>query len=184
MNKILPLRNFLKESDSDETRMGCVMIFADVPDWDKLVRRIVKEKDIYDPAEEPGEYGYEDKPHITVAYGIHHDEVLDESAIYTKIKAMNKMKFTIKDIGVFENDDKPFDVVKFDIKPTKTLLKHREEFLEFPNTQTFTEYHPHMTIAYVKAGEGKKYKRILPKGIKFTFDRGVYSDPDYRQKLF
>ena len=181
MDKFIPLRVFLNES-KEEDRFGCVMLFAEIPDWSKLVRRIVREEDLYDPSSESGEYGYEEKPHITLIYGIHHDEIIDENNIFKLIKEIPCMKISVKEIGIFENEK--FDVVKFDITPTKTLLKHREEFLELQNTQTYKDYHPHMTIAYVKKGEGKKYKRIFPKALKFEFDRGVYSDPDYRKNYF
>jgi len=183
INKFLPLKKFLNEG-SDDPRMGCVMLFADIPDWNKLTHRIVREEDIYDPTDEPGEYGYEESPHITVIYGIHHDEVLDDSIIYRKIQQIPIIKTTIKEIGVFENADKPYDVVKFDINPTKTLLDARQEFLELPNTQSFPEYHPHMTIAYVRAGEGRKYRKLLKTPIKISFKKGVYSDPDYRKSYF
>lgn len=185
MNEFLPLKIFINESKKDP-RYGCVMLFADIPDWDKLVRRVVKEKDLYDPVDEPGEYGYEDSPHITVIYGLHHDEIVDESLIYNIIKEIPCLKFTIKEIGVFDNsdNDKPFDVVKFNITPSKSLLKFRDKFLQLPNTQNFPDYNPHMTIAYVKKGEGKKYRRILKKPIKIVFDKGVYSDPNYKKSYF
>ena len=184
MNKFIPLRQFLNEGDSSDKNFGCVMLFADIPDWDELTHRIVREKDVYDPETEPEEYGYEKKPHITLIYGIHHDEILDEGNIFKMIKDIPTLKFSVKEIGVFENDDKPYDVVKFDIDPTKTLTNAREKFLELPNTQTFPDYHPHMTIAYVKKGKGKKYRRILKKSLKFQFDKGVYSDPKYRKNYF
>lgn len=184
MNNFESIQKFLNENQSEDKRYGCVMLFADVPDWDKLTHRIVKEEDIYDPVDEPGEYGYEEKPHITVIYGLHHDEILDESTIHKLIQEMPEIKASVKEIGVFESEDKPYDVVKFDIKPTKTLTNYREKFLEFPNTQSFPEYHPHMTIAYVNKGQGKKHKRILKKPLKFKFTKGVYSDPDYRKSYF
>lgn len=184
MNKFESLAIHLNENESRDNNYGCVMLFCDIPDWEKLTHRIVKEEDLYDSVEEPGEYGYEDKPHITVIYGLHHDEILDESVIYNIIKEMPELKVSVKEIGVFENDDKPFDVVKFDINPTKALLKYRDEFLELPNTQTFPEYNPHMTIAYVQKGKGKKHRRILKEPLKFKFTKGVYSDPKYRKSYF
>ena len=86
MNNFESIQRFLNENQSKDNRYGCVMLFADVPDWDKLTHRIVKEDDVYDPADEPGEYGYEEKPHITIIYGLHHDEILDESTIHKRIQ--------------------------------------------------------------------------------------------------
>ena len=45
----------------------------------------------------------------------------------------------------------------------------------FENTQTFPEYHPHMTLAYVKPGTGKKYVSNLDEPFEVTFTKGVYS---------
>ena len=184
MEEFVSIRNYINENQSQENRYGCVMLFANVPDWDKLVKRIVKEEDVYDDPQEPGEYGYEENPHITVIYGLHHDEIVDQGVVYNIIQETPSITSSIKEIDIFENDDRPYDVVKFNIKPTQTLLNKRDEFLEMPNTQTFPEYHPHCTIAYVKKGEGKKYKRLLKDPIKIKFDKGVYSDPDYRKSYF
>ena len=53
----------------------------------------------------------------------------------------------------------------------------------FPNTQTFKDYHPHITIAYVKKGEGKKYVQKV-KTFETTFNESVYSGPDGKKKKF
>jgi hypothetical protein len=95
MNNFETIQRFLNEEEKSPN-YGCVMLFAEVPDWEKLTHRIVKEKDVYDPADEPGEFGYEDKPHITVIYGLHHDEILDESTIYNVIKDMPEIKASVK----------------------------------------------------------------------------------------
>lgn len=185
MNNFLGLKNFLVEEEKPP-KYGCVMLFADIPDWNKLVRRVIKEKDLYDPIEEPGEYGYENNPHITIIYGLHEDEILDKSTIYNIIQEIPEMTISVKEIGVFDNtkSDKPYDVIKFDVDPTKTLLKFRDKFLELPNTQSFKEYHPHMTIGYVRKGEGSKHKRILKTPLKFKFSKGVFSDSNYRKSYF
>jgi 2'-5' RNA ligase len=178
--KFIPLSYFINEAEDIEPRYGCVMLFAKIPDWNKLIHRLVRVEDIYD--DETGDYGFEEDPHITLLYGIHDDKLIDKSIIYNKIENISEMKIIVKEINIFSNDDSPYDVVKFDITPTKKLLSLRKEFEEdLPNTQSFPDYHPHVTIAYVKKGKGNKYKRILKKGIKFTFDRGVYSTPDYRK---
>jgi hypothetical protein len=90
-----------------------------------LIRRIVKEEDVY--LEGSDDYGYEEKPHITVAYGIHDNEVIDKSVIYNIFKDMSQITFSVNEIGVFENEN--YDVVKFNINPTKQLLNIREKFL-------------------------------------------------------
>jgi len=181
---IIVRQSLFEDMKPEENKYGCVMLSADIPDWDKLTSRAINEKDIYNDGTD--EYGYEHKPHITVIFGLHDNEIVDKSLIHNIIKDMPQMTFYVNEIGVFENadNDKPFDVVKFDIKPTQQLLNNRDKFLELPNTQTFPDYHPHMTIGYVNKGEGRKHKRILKKPIKFRFNQGVYSEPDYRKTYF
>ncbi len=168
----------------EENKYGCVMLYADVPDWNKLTSRAINENDIYDDGTD--EYGYEEHPHITVIFGLHDNEIIDKSLIHNIIKDIPQMTFSINEIGIFDNSDNenPYDVVKFEIKPTQQLLNFRDKFLELPNTQTYPEYEPHMTLCYVKKGKGKKCKRILKKPIKFRFNQGVYSNPDYRKSYF
>lgn len=187
MNNFISMTDFINEAEDTSPKYGCVMLYADVPDWKKLTHKLVREDDIYlDPTDPESDdwddYGYEEAPHITLLWGIHHNEIIDKGIIYSKIENISAMKFTVKEVNIFSNDDSPYDVVKFDITPTKKLLSLRQEFEEdLPNTQTFPDFHPHMTIAYVKKGLGNKYKRIFKKGLKFTFNKGVYSTPDYRK---
>jgi len=183
MNKIfISYQDFINESQST-TDYGCVMLFADIPDWDKLVRKLVREEDLYNDSS--NDYGFEKNPHITLLYGIHDEEIIDKSIIYSKIENISQLKFTVKEVSIFSNDDSPYDVIKFDITATKALTDLRKEFEEdLPNTQTFPEFHPHMTIAYVKKGESAKYRRIFKKGLKFIFKKGVYSMPGYKKSYF
>ncbi len=162
----------INESKKERDYFGCVMMDATVKDWMKKIKDIVDEEDLYiDP--EDDSYGYNKDPHITIIYGIHEDET-DKDEIIEDIKeTLKPVHSKIKEISIFENDD--FDVVKFDIPVTKQLKKYREHFLEYPNTQTFPDYHPHMTLAYVKPGLGKKYIQKLEKSFDITFDKGVYS---------
>lgn len=177
--------NLFEDLKKPEPKYGCVMLFANVPDWNKLTKRVINENDIFNDGSDQS--GYEDNPHLTVIFGLHHDEIVDKNNIYNIIKDLSEMTFKINEIGVFDNakdDSKLYDVIKFNVKPSPSLLKTRDQFLELPNTQTFPDYEPHMTLCYVKKGEGKKYKRILKKPINFKFKQGVYSEPDGKKNYF
>ena len=49
----------------------------------------------------------------------------------------------------------------------------------FPHTNSFPDYHPHLTIGYLKSGRGKKYVKKL-NGLKFqlTPEYVIYSMPN------
>jgi 2'-5' RNA ligase len=151
---------------------GCVMLEAQLDDWKDQHLDGIDENDVYDDG--TGEYGYEETPHLTLIYGIHEDGV-DPSVIKDVIKD-DIMSFSVivDSIGYFEGDE--FDVVKYEIRESKELKKYRKLFMKsFENTQTYKEYHPHMTLAYVIKGEAAKYKKKLDEPFVVTFTRGVYS---------
>lgn len=172
--KFLSLEEWLNEQKThkDAPKYGCVMMETKIPDWEEFHTAGIDEKDVYiKPLDES--YGLEAQPHVTVVYGIHEDEI-DEETIANVIKEnMKPITVTIEEIDVFEG--KECDVVKYNIPVTPELKKYRSLFLKFPNTQSFPDYHPHMTIAYVKPGTGIKYKRKLRDPFKVTFTKGVYS---------
>lgn len=173
METFQSINEWLNEQKEDEKTYGCVMLEAKVPDWEEMHIGGIDPKDVYTKPYDDS-FGLEKTPHVTVIYGIHEDEI-DPEIIFDVIqKKMEPLTVTIDKIGIFETDD--YDVVKYDVPVVKKLKKFRNLFLKsFPNTQTFPEYHPHVTLAYVKPGEGKKYVKKLEEPFEITFDKGVYS---------
>ena len=103
------------------------------------------------------EKGREDEPHITVLYGIHDDKCLD--AIADMLRTQRPIVCTLRRSSVFEKDD--CDVVKLNVdSPELHRLRDKIEAC-CDNTQTYPYYQPHVTLAYVKKGEGAKYSGIL-----------------------
>jgi len=168
--KFISFKNWLFEKkESKKLEYGCVMLYATVPNWNKYLSLITKE-DIYD--DELHDYGLEKESHCTIFWGIHQNEV-DPEDVKNLIKTFKPMEVTIDKISVFNCDD--YDVVKFEVPVSDELKKYHELVkLAFPNTETFKDYIPHMTIAYVKKGEGKKYAQKV-KPVKIFFDTIVYS---------
>lgn len=164
---------------------GCVMLFLEAPKewWDKIQSEI-DDEDLYTPEGER-EYGREpaDNSHVTILYGLHGD-VADEE-VEERVKQMTAPEVTLKKIGMFDNADKGFDVIKFDIEDEE-LTRMNEMFKELPFTNDYDDYHAHATIAYVKAGTGKKYTRTLSKDEVLTLKptKVVYSKPDGEQKEY
>jgi len=158
---------WLNERKNETLEYGCIMLKANVKDWKEKIS-IVREEDLY---VKENDYGYEKEPHVTVLYGLHDDEVeIDE--LHEELQKMRPFRSTIDTISIFETED--YDVVKFEVPVNEELKKYRERFLKFPNTQTYSEYHPHMTIAYVEKGKGKKYvSKVEPFEVEFR--EAIYS---------
>jgi len=168
------ISSWINEQEKEDPTFGCIMMEPkEIKDWEENHLAGIEEKDVYIKSNEDS-YGKEYQPHITILYGIHEDEI-DPSVVIDMIEQkMKPITAEISEIDVFENDE--YDVVKYNVTVTNELLKYREMFMNsFENTQTFSGYKPHITIAYVKPGLGKKYKRKLNKSFKVEFIKGIYS---------
>lgn len=151
---------------------GCLMMETDIDNWKEYHTAGIDKDDVYIKPHDKS-YRLETQPHVTVVYGFHEDEI-DEETIGSVVKQnMKPITVPVDEVDIFEGDE--YDVVKYNIPVTKELQEYRDLFMKFPNTQSFPEYKPHMTIAYVKPGTGKKYKRKLREPFNVTFTKGVYS---------
>lgn len=168
------LNEWLNEQEErDAPTYGCVMLYTNMRDWEDIHTSGIDPEDVYIKPHDQS-YGIETEPHITVLYGIHEDEAEPEIVENVMKENMEDVTVTISKISIFENEE--YDVVKYDVPPTEQLLEYRKIFEDnFENTQSFPDYHPHMTLAYVKPGEGKKYESELDEPFEVTFTKGVYS---------
>jgi len=173
--------------NAEDKKYGCVMMEAKIPDWDEYHTGGIDEDDVYIKPHDKS-YGLEKQPHVTVIYGIHEDEIDEETIANVIEENLKPLTLRVEEVDIFEG--KEYDVVKYNLPVTEELQAYRDLFLKFPNTQSFPDYHPHMTLAYVKPGEGKKYKRKLREPFEVTFTKGVYSyhdnpdDPeDFKRKV-
>ncbi|HRT03675.1 MAG TPA: 2'-5' RNA ligase family protein [Candidatus Diapherotrites archaeon] len=170
------------KDNSEDVKYGCVMMDAEIDNWDEDHLSIFDKDDIYtDPSD--GSYRLEYNPHVTVVYGIHEDEVDPEDVKNFIKEKMEPLTVKIEEIDIFENPE--YDVVKYNVPINKQLEKYRKLFLQFPNTQNYPEYNPHITLEYLLPGRGFKYKRKIKKPFYVTFTKGVYSwhNPDDPNEL-
>ncbi len=182
--KFISLENWLKEEtvrgkklvdNQQRDFFGCVMMQAKIDNWKEYHTAGIDKEDVYIKPHDKS-YGLEEEPHVTVLFGVHEDEI-DEDTMASVIKGnMKPITLSVDEVDVFEGDE--YDVVKYNLPLTDELQAQRDLFTQFPNTQTFPDYKPHMTIAYVNPGAGKKYKRKLRDPFDVTFTKGVYSYHD------
>ena len=149
---------------------SCVMLYFN-PDAVKDLHSKIDPEDLY--TEEDG-YGLEPESHCTLLYGLHDNEVTPEqiedvlgNKTFTTCKAHN--------LSCFNNPK--YDVLKYDIEGD-SLFDTNEELKQFPFTSDYPDYHPHMTVAYLKPGTGKKYTKISSDiiGQKWESDVFIFSD--------
>jgi hypothetical protein len=111
----------------------------------------IPDKELYiDPKDDS--YGRETEPHITVRYGL----AIDDPALLKDLSSLPPIDAKFGEVSIFENDK--YDVVKVEIKSKSLRSANKKvgDLVDVPG-ETFTDYQPHATIAYVKKGEGKKY---------------------------
>lgn len=112
----------------------------------------IPESEIYTDPSDPS-FGREEQPHITVRYGM---DTVDPKEIAPAFEGMGPIKAKMGKVSIFEDDK--YDVVKVDIESPGLHEANKKigETVKLPG-ETFKDYKPHATIAYVKKGEGKKY---------------------------
>lgn len=171
----------LIESTNSKTEhpYSCVMVYFD----DQPVKNVLNEinpLDLY--VEEPG-FGLETEPHCTLLFGLHEDEVRF-SEIKSVINQFEIPTCRAFNLSLFNNPK--YDILKYDIEGDN-LRDINFELCKFPHTSDFPDYHPHMTIAYLKKGMGDSYvdrlNKIYPE-FNVTPTHNVYSKKDGEKLKF
>lgn len=117
-------------------------------------------------------HGIENEPHITIKYGLHDQKF---APILSKVK-FKPIEFKLTQISLFENEK--FDVLKFDVQSKQLHELNRIISDNFECTDTYPNYHPHSTIAYILPGKGNFYKKIKTSiiGKPFSSNRIMFSN--------
>jgi 2'-5' RNA ligase len=157
---------FIKESSGYE--YGCVMVEVPVSNWNEITSYINPE-DVYTGGDDT--HGIQENPHVTILYGLH-KEVTPEMVKSVFRDFTENINIEVDGIDIFENKD--YDVVKFNVKADGALQELHNRLSEFPNSNSFPDYKPHITIAYVNKGTGKKYikpdyKYVVKNVVKITY---------------
>lgn len=162
MKFITLLKQILLE-DKGKHDYGCVMLYVD--DFTKKMNEIhslIDKDDIYNGQEgDDRSYGLEKDPHVTILYGLHDTVSLED--INEQLNDSSFSTLSIKDVSLFGND---YDVLKFDIGDAKPLIFYNKKLSKLPNSNTFPNYIPHMTIGYLKKGKGQKYVDLIKEKYK------------------
>ena len=103
--------------------------------------------------------GFENSPHVTILYGFDLD--FDFRKLNRFLKNISlPISVSVNNIDIFKcrDPDKNYDVVKMTVKTNKTLSKlHNELKKAFDIETDYSNYSPHITLAYCKSGCGKYY---------------------------
>ena len=161
-----------------EYKYSCLMI--DYPE--AMVKKVkawgkdnISDDVVFTDPEDPS-LGREDHVHTTVNYGLEPDLTLDD--IKEEVE-LGDLKVSLGKIGKFPSDDKKhYDVIKIDVESEdlQRLHKQIEDKIGAPGN-TYPEYKPHVTIAYVEPGSCDDLIGESP----FEGQEFIINDYDYSQ---
>lgn len=169
---MIKLIDILKEAKQTYD-YGCAMLYFEFPQMNKI-HNLIDKNDVY-IQEGDRSYGLEDEPHCTLLYGLHKGVTPEDIKTVTSNYTFSPLR--AYNASLFENPD--YDVLKFDIEG-ENLHEINSDLQQYPFTSTFPDYHPHMTIGYLKPGEGKKYVKklenlefdLLPQYVTYSTPEG------------
>ena len=179
-DKAMSIDEMLTETAEDRPHSyGCLMLEYPIQNWDK-VGKFIDTNDLY---KDQDGFVKKTNPHVIVLHGFHDDVNLDsiQEALYQTNPTAAPIEIHVDDVSCFEGKD--YDVVKFSvISPQLTELN--EALAKLPHTSDFPEYKPHITLAYVKPGKGKKYAKKLKNGMKFNSNNFKFKSANGDKKTF
>lgn len=121
------------------------------------------------------------EPHTTLLYGI---DSTDAAPIKAALQDAEPVRLKLGKLGLFENDDA--DVLMIEVESPDLEALNAQLRAEVPHVDKQLEYHPHLTIAYLKPGEGAEFvnkgapgitgKRMKLDTVKFSSKDGTVVD--------
>lgn len=96
--------------------------------------------------------GVEESPHLTLRYGLMTE---DGDAVMNSVSSLGSLRFNPSSIKVFEQDD--CDVLYVSCQDESCARKWFDKTACHKHSKPTHEYTPHLTLAYLKKGEGAKY---------------------------
>lgn len=176
---MISLKNILLENRIHQYE--CLMVTLPIKGWDKVLD-IIDTDDLYiDPDDDS--YGKEEYAHVTLLYGIHPDQNIEESIKkFLKDNFPKGVNLQLTGISIFESEK--FDVVKFDVESEDCNKINEWLINNVEYTSKFNDYKPHATIAYVTKGKGRKYLKTLKKPFKINSTQYSYSKTNGEKNNF
>lgn len=137
----------------DTGRLGCIMLDT----YPLTVSDIIPESDLYEQ-QDAEDYlkGYvsEKEPHVTLLYGLMRSGQELKYHVDTVLKDWSAEFVTIDEVSFFygkDDDGTQFITIIALVKTDPNLVEGNARLRFLPHVDTFPEYHPHITLAYVKS---------------------------------
>lgn len=160
---------------------GFLMIKYEKPEFIQELQNSIPYDELY-TEEDNDDYGFEDETHVTLVPCL--DRHLNVDDLKAHLDKLDKYPIILSNISKFDNDK--FDVLKCDVGSYNLLNTNSHIISNFPTFSEFKDYHPHLTIAYLKKGMADKYLQdslpssivLKPKCFKWSGSNEDESDLD------
>lgn len=150
---------------------------GDIIVWGK---KHILDEDVYVTNKDPS-YGREDEIHVTILYGLHSER---PDHVIKLIGQSGTIRAKLGAVGVFTNPYK-FDVVMIDIVSPDLCELNNILTKNVNHTNRYGDYHPHITVAYIKKGRGNKYLGLEHwRDKEFYCNYAVFSSKDGTKHKF
>lgn len=160
--------------NADADSYGCILVRLPRDAADSIFRLQARIAD-----EDFAPDGPETNPHVTVLYGLEDDT---PTRIQQVVRENGLRPFTLRlgRLSYFSADE--FDVLKIDVPDLSIRGLHNIFAERLEHVQTYPQYMPHITVAYVLPGTAEKYVG-LPHDESQTFiaDHVTYSTPAHEE---
>lgn len=136
-------------------KLGCIMLDVDPLE---ITERVVRgQEDLYE-ARNPERFWIagavaEHTAHVTLLYGLLEHGLQWKPLVDIVLDGWTPPPLTIKSVGAFESpfSDEDYSCIVAHIDVTPELLEGHNRLELLPHINTFLEYRPHLTLAYVKS---------------------------------
>lgn len=162
---------------------SCTMLLAP----EHLTSELQHLQDQIDDADLAGD-GKEDEFHVTACYGTHTSDVEKIKDVLREV-GLDEISLRFSGLSTFPPSEhsEGATVLKLDVESEDLERINAAIRKALPTTDSFPDYHPHLTLAYVKTAAAEKYlgKRISDDGgDAFTSSSIVFSQQDGEQVHF
>lgn len=137
-------------------KLGCIMLNTEP----LTVSDIISEDHLYYAAD-PDQYKFVDGivservPHVTILFGLMRSGPEMKKHVDAVLSDWELPALEIEKVDFFESKipTEPYYCLVAKIKPSPELLEGNARLRLLPHVDTFPEYHPHITLAYIKKDE-------------------------------
>lgn len=161
-----------EEFGIDLSKLGCVM--AELGPLDLLHYAPEIEKDLYVSPNPDHSWIKGDVAsggaHVTLLYGLLRPAYEYGDLIEHMVADVLPKYVVWGRVGYFESPfpDEPYACIRVEIEKTEALVRTNDRLRYLPHVETFPEWVPHVTLAYVKKGTEKKWVEILTARLEGT----------------